>query len=149
MSISVSVTLLSGRSRVISLSPECTVEELRLQAQLSLKVGLERLVTESGADATNINKLLQVTTVIVNIDNSKTRLVPGVILQGKATLRASNLQNGATVTAHVRQAQLVSSALAFALLRPDGSVVTWGNAIDGGDSSGVQDELRDPRLRTT
>ena len=48
MSISVSVALLSGRSKVISTSPESTVDELRLQAQLSLKVGLERLVTESG-----------------------------------------------------------------------------------------------------
>eukprot|EP00435_Cladocopium_sp_Y103_P013691 s2276_g3.t1 len=114
MSIAVSVTLLSGRARVITLSPDCTVEDLRLEAQLSLKVGLERLVTESG-----------------------------VILHGKSTLRAANLQNGATVTAHVRQAQLVSSALAFALLRPDGTVVTWGNAIDGGDSSAVQDELKD------
>lgn len=52
MSISVSVTLLSGRGRLITLSPDCTVEELRLQAQLSLKVGLERLVTESGAVGT-------------------------------------------------------------------------------------------------
>ena len=48
MSISVSVTLLSGRGHVVTLSPESTVEDLRLQAQLSLKVGLERLVTESG-----------------------------------------------------------------------------------------------------
>lgn len=48
MSISLSVTLLSGRGGVITLAPESTVEDLRLQAQLSLKVGLERLVTESG-----------------------------------------------------------------------------------------------------
>ena len=75
-------------------------------------------------------------------------LATGVILQGKPTLRAANLQNGATVTAHVRQAQLVSSALAFALLRPDGTVVTWGNAIDGGDSSAVQDELKDCCFRS-
>ena len=74
-------------------------------------------------------------------------LATGVILHGKSTLRAANLQNGATVTAHVRQAQLVSSALAFALLRPDGTVVTCGNAIDGGDSSAVQDELKDGCFR--
>lgn len=52
------------------------------------------------------------------------------------------------MTAHVRQAQIVSSALAFALLRPDGTVVTWGNPIDGGDSSAVQEELKDPRLHS-
>ena len=56
---------------------------------------------------------------------------------------ASHVQNGAVLTAHVRQSQLVSSALAFALLRSDGTVVSWGNAIDGGDSSAVQDELKD------
>ncbi|CAK9071817.1 Putative E3 ubiquitin-protein ligase HERC2 [Durusdinium trenchii] len=114
MSISIAVALLSGRSRVITAHPDSTVDDLRLQAQLSLKVGLERLVTETG-----------------------------VILQGKSTLRASHVQSGATLTAHVRQSQLVSSALAFALLRSDGTVVSWGNAVDGGDSSAVQDELKD------
>ena len=61
MSISVSVTLLSGRGQNVTVSPDATVEELRLQAQVNLKVGLERLVTESGAKqkmfATNIRKL--------------------------------------------------------------------------------------------
>ena len=56
MSISLSVTLLSGRGRVITLSPDSTVEDLRLQAQLSLKVGLERLVTESGGTCPNLPK---------------------------------------------------------------------------------------------
>jgi len=50
MSISVSVTLLSGRGKSVLVSPDATVEELRLQAQVNLKVGLERLVTESGAN---------------------------------------------------------------------------------------------------
>lgn len=48
MSISIAVALLSGRSRVITAHPDSTVDDLRLQAQLSLKVGLERLVTETG-----------------------------------------------------------------------------------------------------
>ena len=32
---------------------------------------------------------------------------------------------------------------AFAALLGDGSVVTWGDADDGGDSSAVQEQLRD------
>ncbi len=32
---------------------------------------------------------------------------------------------------------------AFAALRKDGKVVTWGNSVDGGDSSSVADELHD------
>jgi len=30
----------------------------------------------------------------------------------------------------------------FAAIREDGSVVTWGNKFNGGDSSAVQDQLR-------
>ncbi|OLP82183.1 hypothetical protein AK812_SmicGene37179 [Symbiodinium microadriaticum] len=32
---------------------------------------------------------------------------------------------------------------AFAAILGDGSVITWGDADDGGDSSAVQDQLRD------
>ena len=41
---------------------------------------------------------------------------------------------------------------AFAAILADGSVVTWGDADDGGDSSAVQDQLQecaaDPSLFT-
>ena len=38
--------------------------------------------------------------------------------------------------------QIAASADAFAALLGDGSVVTWGNAGSGGDSSAVQDQLK-------
>ena len=38
--------------------------------------------------------------------------------------------------------QLAGTASSFAALRSNGSVVTWGQAKAGGDSSRVQDQLR-------
>ena len=39
--------------------------------------------------------------------------------------------------------QIQASYQAFAAILADGSVVTWGDARFGGDSSAVQDQLRD------
>ena len=39
--------------------------------------------------------------------------------------------------------QIQASKGVFAAMLSDGSVVTWGNAFHGGDSSAVQDQLRD------
>ena len=58
-----------------------------------------------------------------------TSLRSGVILPGHSTLSSCHLVSGALLTAHVRQAQLLSSALAFALLRSDGTVATWGTLV--------------------
>ena len=55
----------------------------------------------------------------------------GVIRDGRASLSSCRIFSGATLTAHVRQAQLQSSALAFALLRSDGTVATWGTLAHG------------------
>ena len=41
---------------------------------------------------------------------------------------------------------LCSSAYAFAALKEDGSVVTWGDATAGGDSSAVKDREEEKRL---
>ena len=41
--------------------------------------------------------------------------------------------------------QIQSSAGAFAAILGDGSVVSWGSASFGGDSSAVQDQLWDVR----
>ena len=38
--------------------------------------------------------------------------------------------------------QIQARGFAFAAILGDGSVVTWGNAGYGGDSSGVQDQLK-------
>ncbi|CAJ1453419.1 unnamed protein product, partial [Effrenium voratum] len=66
----------------------------------------------------------------------------GQVLQ-EDTVLESCLQEGDTVTAVARQGTLVSRpwAKAFAYLRPDGTVATWGEPDAGGDSSQVQAQL--------
>ena len=39
--------------------------------------------------------------------------------------------------------QIQASVGAFAAILGDGSIVTWGYADGGGDSSAIQDQLRD------
>ena len=56
---------------------------------------------------------------------------PGVILRNGADSKQLK---------HVRQIQ--SSTGAFAAIMDDGTVVTWGNAVFGGDSSTVQGQLK-------
>ena len=47
----------------------------------------------------------------------------------------------ATSKAFSRLKEIYSNSCAFAALKSDGQVVTWGNAVFGGDSSSVADEL--------
>ena len=50
------------------------------------------------------------------------------VLRGTSTLAEAGVRDGDTVTAVVRQPMLVSSirSLSFALIRSDGSLLTWG-----------------------
>lgn len=51
--------------------------------------------------------------------------------------------DSAAVRTELRHVQhIAASNGAFAALRSDGSVVTWGDADYGGDSGDVQDQLR-------
>ncbi|CAE7943562.1 ADS3 [Symbiodinium sp. KB8] len=113
MSISVRVGLMSGRAVWISCKGNCTVGELRLQAQNALQTGSGRLV----------NTALEV-------------------LREEATLDQAGIKTGEDLLLHFRQLSLASTERGFAALLSDGSVVTWGHADDGGDSSSVKDQLR-------
>ena len=66
------------------------------------------------------------------------------ILDDSQTASAAGLKSGDTLTLQVRQTRLASHKLgmAFAALKGDGSVVTWGDPKFGGDSSRVQGQLK-------
>ena len=70
---------------------------------------------------------------------AKGRLVDssGSFLDACSTVDASKLQNGDALILHIR-----STCAAFAAILGDGSVVTWGSADHGGDSSAVQEQLK-------
>ena len=83
------------------------------QAQISLSVGRGRLVDSSG-----------------------------VVLDAHARIRDARVKNGASLTLHVSRVQIQSTRGAFAAILGDGSVVTWGHASYGADSSAVREQLK-------
>ena len=50
-------------------------------------------------------------------------------------------QNEGTTNSWIADNKIVGNNLAFAAIKEDGSVVTWGNGNSGGNSSGVADQL--------
>ena len=132
MPITVEITLLSGRSASISCEPDSSVNELRLRAQRVLQTDISALFCRNGQ-----------------------RLV------GRRSLREAGVEDADALTAALRQTVVTSSwesllsggdawplasswaTDAFAAIRPDGLVVTWGYGFSGGDSSNVQSQLDD------
>ena len=112
MSITVTVTLLSGTHATVTLPGDATVADLRQKAQRALQTPLGKTISASGA-----------------------------LLGGSGTLSQFGVQNGDTITAVTQSVAVAASARAFALIRADGSVVTWGCRHGGGDSSAVQHQL--------
>ena len=121
MSITVEIRLLSGRTAAVKASMDEAVETLRRQAQIALGVGKGRLVDSSG-----------------------------VVLDDSAVIVDSGVRNGDSLALHVNRVQASATAVAFAVVLGDGSVVTWGAPNVGGDSSSVQGQLRNvQRIQTT
>ena len=73
----------------------------------------------------------------------------GSVLGGSRTIRECGLKTGDVLTLHMQPVMIqVTGSLnvnfdraAFAAVLSDGSVVTWGDAGHGGDSSAVTDQL--------
>ena len=134
MAATIYATLLSGRAVRLQISPESTVNDLRQLAQQSLGVGIDRLWTKEG----------------------------GLDLLPDSSLKKAGLCTEQVVTLTVRQLRIVSpweclgsllswpffedvlSPEAFAAIRPDGRVVTWGFG-PAGDPGLAQERLEDVR----
>ena len=82
------------------------VQSLNLRAQTALGVGTGRLVHSSGS-----------------------------VLHACSRIKDTELQNGDSLTLHLCRVQIQACGDAFAAILGDGSVVTWGDAQNGGDSS--------------
>ena len=113
MSLTLQVGLLSGKTAHILANPDEAVEVLKLRAQVSLEVGKGRLLDSSGR-----------------------------CLDACATVRSAKIETGDCLTLHICRVQVQSNPDAFAALLGDGSVVTWGHAEHGGNSSAVQHQLK-------
>ncbi|CAJ1416495.1 unnamed protein product [Effrenium voratum] len=121
--LSIQVALLSGRCAALQVKPSTKVYELRQRAQQQLHVGLKALVAR------------------------------GRLLKNACTLGEAGLDDGDTIHATARPGASAScfgfggshAARAFASIRRDGSVVSWGDKLSGGDCSAVQQSLTQVR----
>ena len=117
MSISVDVHLLSGKRASMQVEVDASITSLKHRAQTAL-ASRGRLLNSSGE-----------------------------VLDGAQSVTEAKLRSGDVLTLHVNQVQIRATRpgykAAFSGLLGDGSVVTWGAADCGGDSSAVQDQLRD------
>ena len=112
--IQISIALPSGRSEAFTLPQSSKVGDLRILARKSFQRGFLRLV-----------------------DADHGMVDPAVSLQ------SARLEDGDNLTAIVIHPRVAATALAFALFCSGGNrVVTWGHPGYGGDSSGVQDQLK-------
>ena len=111
--IAIDVVLASGRTATVTLDSVAFISDLKIRAEEEL--GMPLLNVSAG----------------------------GKILKTSCTLADAGLKDGATVTASARRASLVGGSAAFAVIRGDASVITWGEGRDGGNSSRVQHLLKD------
>ena len=113
-SIEVVVSLPSGHCEAVAAQQSGTIADLKVAAQQSLGQGFLRLATPDGR-----------------------------LLDPTESLLLSGLQNGDSLTAVAQQPKIAATWYAFALWCVGGDrIVTWGDPDEGGDSSSVQDRLR-------
>ena len=113
MSVIVEVSLPSGKTVTVQAGLNETVETLTQRACIGLGVGNGRLVDCSG-----------------------------VVQNGCAEITNTRIRNGDSLTLLVNRIQVRSNGFSFAAILGDGSVVTWGKALYGGDSSAVRTQLK-------
>ena len=114
MALVLDVTLISGKRVSLEAGLDASVQSLKKRARGALGVGLGRLFNASGS-----------------------------LLDGDATLEASGLRTGDCLILQISEVQISSTqTTSFAAILGDGSVVTWGYMRFGGDSSAVEEQLK-------
>ena len=112
--LTLQVSLPSGRSETVSVLPCGTVVDLKIAAQQSFGHRFLRLATGVGR-----------------------------LLDPRESLQLSGLQDGDGIAAVAQQPKIAATRRAFALWCNGGNrIVTWGDQRRGGNSSTVQNQLR-------
>ena len=113
-SIKLEVSLPSGHCETISVSDSGTIADLKIAARRSFGQCFLRLATADGR-----------------------------LLDPTDSLSLSGLQDGDCLSAVAQQPKIAANRSAFALYCVGGHrIITWGQPDKGGDSSRVQDQLR-------
>ena len=113
--IQLHVALPNGHDELLTLLPSSTVQDLKTKAQRAFGRKCLRLITAKKQ----------------------------VLVHFEQTMEEAEIKDGECLTALVLQPQLAATESAFALwCHGDSTIVTWGGAALGGDSSEVQDQLK-------
>ena len=99
MSLTVEVSLISGKTVSLQAHRDESVDSLRVRAQRALRVGKGRLLNSTG-----------------------------LVLDGDDPIKTARLQKAEPLTLHVRRVDIRGTARAFAAILGDASIVTWGDA---------------------
>ena len=111
----VQVTLLNGNPELLTLLPSSTVQDVWTKAKQAFGKKYLKLI------------------------NAKNRVLDNL----EQTIEEAEIEDGECLTALVLQPQLAATEGAFALwCHGDSTVVTWGRANCGGDSSAVRNQLK-------
>ena len=113
--IQINVALPNGHAELLTLPPSSKVQDVRTKAQQAFGKKYLKLITAKNQ-------------ALVNFEQ---------------TLEEAEIEHGEYLTAVVLQPQLAATRSAFALwCHGDRTIVTWGSALFGGDSSAVRDQLK-------
>ncbi|CAL1162705.1 unnamed protein product, partial [Cladocopium goreaui] len=118
MMFQVNIVPLSGESRSFEVQQSSKVGDLSLLARESFG-GFLQLLTAEGRVLSDPNE----------------------------SLEAAGLRSGDHLTVVALRANIAATAAAFALWCGGKKMVTWGHAVNGGDSSAIQDQLRNLNVK--
>lgn len=154
----VHVSFPSGSGDTLSLPQSSTVGELKIRAQTSFGKGFLRLVTQNGRALTDPMESLQSAGVEEGDHLTVVAQQPKVAATGAAfavwfcggdriVTWGDPVCDSFVIQDYLKNVQQVQATTrAFAAILANGSVVTWGLALYGGESSpAVQDQLRNVR----
>ena len=116
MPITVQVELFSGRATTVQANLDKAVGTLKRRAETALGIGKGRLVDSSGG-----------------------------FLDAETPIKRTRLRHGDSLNLNISRVQVQANLAiegSFAAILGDASVLTWDDARHGGDSSAVQDQLK-------
>ena len=142
----IEVSLVSGHSVAVPVSPTSTIHMLRTRAEEAFNLGPvtllsplgQRLLTTETVEAAGLKAGDLVTALVTPTKLAASSNAFALLSRGEV-LTWNAAPGGLREIQEVQQIQ--SSSSAFAAILASGKVVTWGDPEDGGDSREVQDRL--------
>ena len=105
--------------------------------------GSDIAVSHQAAEDENVGTLKRRAQVALEVGTGRLLDSSGCVVEGTLPMKKARVQNGDSLTLlATNTVQFQATAGAFAAILGDGSVVTWGDDVEGGDSSALQAQLK-------